>query len=535
MRNKKLQVWLPLVFSLIMICGMFFGFKLHQQTGSIKGFFKKDKRSALQEALDLISNRYVDSVRLDSLQDDAMEGIMNHLDPHSVFIPAVDLGEANEDIVGNFEGIGVEFNIFQDTVHILHVVSNGPSDKAGLHIGDKILKVDDSSIVSKTLPTASIRRMIRGEAGSKVKLTVLRNNTTQFYTVVRGKIPIPSVDAYYMLDSATGYIKLNKFSETTHKEFIRAMEDLISKGMKALVFDMRGNSGGLVHQAVAIADDFLDGDKLVVYTQGTNTPKREYRAGHEGIFENGKLIVLVDELSASATEILAGALQDWDRATIIGRRTFGKGLVQEQYGLSDGSALRLTVARYFTPSGRSIQRPYDKGKKIYMEELLERYNNGEMLHADSFHVNTTQSYKTNGGRKVYGGGGIMPDVFVPVDSSLYIQSITKLYLEGRFNNFVYKYYISHLPEWEKYKTPTAFAAGYKNTGDAWKQLVVYAMKDSIDLTKVPATDRQEVEDRIKAYLARFRWRTQGFYEVANSTDNVVQKALLEMKKMAVAN
>ncbi len=524
MRNKKLQVWLPLIFSLVMICGMFFGFKLHQQTGSTKGFFKTDKRSSLQEALDLIKTRYVDSLGMDSLQDDAMQGLMNHLDPHSVFIPASDLNEANEDIVGNFEGIGVEFNIFKDTVHVLHVIANGPSDKAGLQIGDKLLKVDNSSIVSKTLPSTTIKRMIRGEGGSKVSLTVMRGNHIRIFEVIRGTIPIPSLDAYYMFDSSKGYIKLNKFSETTHKEFIRAIEDLQKKGMKSLVLDLRGNGGGLVSQAVALADDFLDGNKLIVYTQGTNTPRREYKAGLEGIFEKGKLVVLIDELSASATEILAGALQDWDRATIIGRRSFGKGLVQEQYGLNDGSAIRLSVARYFTPSGRSIQRPYDKGKKIYMDELLERYNNGQMLYADSFHANTTQSFKTNGGRKVFGGGGIMPDIFVAVDSGLYTRSITELYLEGRFNNFVYTYYINHLPEFQSYKTPTDFTNRYRNTAKAWQQLVNYAMKDSINLSKIPSAEKMEVQNRMKAYLARFRWRTQGFYEVSGSTDKVIQKA-----------
>lgn len=530
MKNRKLQVWLPLIFSLVMISGMFFGFKLHQQTGSTKGFFKKDKRSSLQEALDLIRSRYVDSVGIDSLQDDAMQGIMNQLDPHSIYIPASDLSEANEDIIGNFEGIGVEFNIFQDTVHILYVVPKGPGDKAGLQTGDMILKVADSSIVSKTLPSASIKKMIRGEAGSKVKLTILRNNTVQYFYVTRGTIPIPSLDAAYMIDSVIGYIKLNKFSETTYREFMQSMELLQGKGMKSLILDIRGNGGGLVSQATNIADEFIEGDKLIVYTQGTNTEKREYRAGKEGVFETGKLVVLVDELSASASEILAGALQDSDRATIIGRRTFGKGLVQEQYGLSDGSAIRLTVARYFTPSGRSIQRPYDKGKKIYMDELLERYNSGEMMHADSFHVNKDKAYQTKNGRTVYGGGGIMPDVFVPVDSSLYIQSITKLYLEGRFNNFVYKYYVDNLQEWQKYKTPSEFAEKYTNTEDAWKKLVVFAMKDSINLTKVPEADKQGIEDRIKAYLARFRWRTQGFYEVSNSVDEIVTAAKKEIRK-----
>ena len=235
--------------------------------------------------------------------------------------------------------------------------------------------------------------------------------------------------------------------------------------------------------------------------------------------------MLVDELTASASEILAGAVQDWDRGTIIGRRSFGKGLVQEQYQLNDGSALRLTVARYYTPSGRSIQRPYDQGKKIYMEEILDRYHNGEMINADSIHLDKHQTYKTNGGRIVYGGGGIMPDVFVPVDTSVYTRSVTRLYLDGRFNNFVYQYYIRNQNKFQQYKSPADFAARYKSTEDAWQQLVAYAQKDSINLQKVPESDRRNIEERIKAYLARLKWRTQGFYEVYNSYDPVVKKAV----------
>jgi carboxyl-terminal processing protease len=337
--NKKLQVWLPLLFSVIMIVGMFFGFKLHQQTGSTESFFKRDKHSSLQEALDLIQDKYVDSVKMDSLQNDAITDVMNHLDPHSVFIPASNLNEMNEDLVGNFQGIGVEFNIFADTVHVLYVVPNGPSDKAGLQIGDKILKVGDSSIVSKTLPSKDIRNMIRGEAGTPVKLTILRGATIQYFTIKRGTIPLPALDAAYMLDAGTGYIKLNKFSETTYREFMESMERLQKAGMQKLILDLRDNGGGFVSQAVNLADEFLDDNKLIVYTQGTNIKKQEYRAKKDGVFEKGKLAVLVDELTASASEIVAGALQDWDRATIIGRRTFGKGLVQEQYQLSDGAAV----------------------------------------------------------------------------------------------------------------------------------------------------------------------------------------------------
>ncbi|MBD0368857.1 MAG: carboxyl-terminal protease, partial [Flavisolibacter sp.] len=378
---------------------------------------------------------------------------------------------------------------------------------------------------TKPFPTDAIRRMIRGEAGTKVKFTVLRHNTVQYYYVTRGTIPLPSIDAFFMMDPTTGFIKLNKFSETTYRDFMEAMENLLGQGMKSLVLDLRGNGGGLMGQATAIADEFLDDNKLIVYTQGTNIPRQEYRARKEGIFEKGKLAVLVDELTASASEVLAGALQDWDRATIIGRRTFGKGLVQEQYQLSDGSALRLTVARYFTPSGRSIQRPYDKGKKVYMEEIYKRYENGELLTADSIHFSKDKAYKTSGGKTVYGGGGIMPDIFVPIDSSLFTRSVTRLYLDGRFNNFVYTYYIKNLPQWNQYKTPADFVTRYKNTSDAWDHLVQYALKDSINLQKIPEKDKRAIQDRIKAYLARFKWRTQGFYQVLNTSDDVVKKAL----------
>jgi carboxyl-terminal processing protease len=523
MRKKKLQVWLPLILAAVMISGMFFGFKLHQQTGS-SDFFQRDKTNTLQETMDLIKSRYVDSVELDSLKDDAINAVMEHLDPHSVYIPATNVSEANEELQGNFEGIGVEFNLFKDTVNVIYVIADGPSEKAGLQIGDKIIAVNDSSIVSKTLPIQSIRRLIRGKSGTDVKLTIIRNGSSQKLTVTRGRIPLPALDATYMVDATTGYIKLNKFSETTYREFMQSMEKLKAQGMQKLMLDLRGNGGGFVTQAVNIADEFLDGDKLIVYTQGTNIERKEYKASKEGMFEKGKLVVLIDELSASASEILAGALQDWDRATIVGRRSFGKGLVQEQYALSDGSAIRLTVARYFTQSGRSIQRPYDKGKKIYMEELRERYQNGETINPDSMHLSTEKKYKTNGGRTVYGGGGITPDVYVSIDTSSFTHNVTRLYLDGRFNAFVYQYYISNLPKFQQYKTPAEFAVRYQDTQDAWKQLVAYATKDSIYLDKIPKADKENIEERIKAYLARLKWRTQGFYEVFNMYDPIFLKA-----------
>jgi carboxyl-terminal processing protease len=526
MSKKKLQVWLPLIFSLVMIAGMFFGFKLHQEAGG-QSFFQRDKKTSLQEVLDNIKNHYVDKIGLDSLQDDAISEIMSHLDPHSVYIPAQDVESANEELKGNFEGgVGIEFNRFNDTVHVLYVIPGGPSDKAGIHIGDKIIKIDDSTLVNKGLFNDDIKKMIRGKEGSKVKLTVLRGSSMQNFDVVRGTIPLPSLDASYMIDATTGYIKLKRFAETTYHEFMQAMENLKKQGMQKLILDLRDNPGGFVDQATNIADEFLDGDKLIVYTQGANVAKQEYTASKEGIFEQGKLAVLVDELTASASEILTGALQDWDRATIIGRRTYGKGLVQGQYGLNDGSEIRLTIARYYTPSGRSIQKPYDKGRKIYDEDILDRYHNGELFYADSIHYSKDQkTYKTKiQKRTVYGGGGIVPDIFVPLDTSIFTRSVTQLYLDGRFNNFVYKYYIDKVNLFDQYKSPSDFAARYQNSADVWNQLINEAMKDSIKLRNIPESDKRNIQNQIKAYLARLKWRTQGYYQVSNSFDPAIEKA-----------
>ncbi len=531
MNNKKLQVWLPLVFSVVMIAGMFFGFNLHKQSGTTKGFFAVAKRNSLEEALELIKSRYVDSVHIDTLEEGAIQQVMNGLDPHSLYIPATSLKEVNEDIAGNFEGIGVEFNFFSDTVHVLYVLPGGPSDKAGLHVADRILKVDNQSIVGKKVNSDQVKNLVRGPINSKVTLSILRNNKPMDVSITRGRIPVPSLDAAYMVDKSTGYIKLNKFSENTYDEFMDGMQTLEKQGMKKLILDLRGNGGGLMDQAVQIADEFLDDNKLIVYTEGSNTPRREYSAKRPGIFETGKLVVLVDELSASASEILSGALQDWDRATIVGRRTFGKGLVQEQYELSDGSAIRLTVARYYTPVGRSIQRSYDKGKKVYMEDLWQRYKDGELLYADSNKINKGQVFQTMiQKRPVYGGGGIMPDVFVPIDTNDIQKNVTQLYLETTFNNFVYNYYVNNSASFSQYKSAQDFALHFPGIDNAWKQLESYAMKDSIFLKNIPPKDQQGVKDKLKAYLARYKWRNEGFYEVINLNDDVVKKAIEVLNK-----
>ena len=528
MVNKKLQVWLPLIFSVVMIAGMFFGYNMGN-SGSNKGFLKTGRSTALQETLDLVRMKYVDKVNLDSMQTGAIKEIMNELDPHSVYFPPVELKAANEDLAGNFDGIGVEFNVFDDTVNIVYVVPGGPSDKAGLLIGDKLVAVNGSSLIIKENETSRIKELIRGERGSVAEIEIFRDGTLKKVKVTRGLIPVSAVDASYMIDKTTGYIKLNKFTENSYEEFMAALEDLKKQGMKGLIFDLRSNGGGYMNEAIDMVDEFLDGDKLVVYTEGINSKKREYHCKRPGLFENGKLAVLVDELSASASEVLAGALQDWDKAAIVGRRTFGKGLVQEQYDLSDGSAIRLTVARYYTPLGRSIQRSYDKGKKVYMDDIWQRYHNGDVLFADSNKVNNGKNYVTPAGDTVYGGGGIMPDVFVPIDTASYPSAVNRLFANGTFSNFVYKWYLSHRSTIDKFTSAADFIQRFDKRNEMWEQFVNYVKKDSVELGGVTDKQKGGLQRRLEAYLARFRWRSNGYFHVLNDEDAVIAKAREAMK------
>jgi carboxyl-terminal processing protease len=529
MQQKKLQVWLPLLFSLVMIIGMMIGYRLRENTRAAKSFFHFDRRSPLQQVLDLISLKYVDAINTDTLADMAIEEILLKLDPHSVFIPPVELTSMKEDLQGNFQGIGVEFHIFRDTVHVINVLPKGPSEKAGILAGDRFLKVEDSTVAGNGITSEIIKQLLRGPADSEVRVTLLRENKPMQFTIRRGTIPLPSVDAAYMIDQETGFIRINKFSQTTYEEFMQSLETLQGKGLKKLILDLRGNGGGILNEAIDIADEFLDEDKLIVYTQGNKIPKEEYRSKRPGLFEKGKLAVLTDEGSASASEVLAGALQDWDRASIIGRRTFGKGLVQEQYDLSDGSALRLTVARYYTPAGRSIQKSY-KGKGDYRQEILDRYNHGEFVNADSNKVQNGKAYKTKNGRTVYSGGGIMPDIFVPLDTSSFSPGLTGLYASNILSNFIYNYFIQHKNELKSFKTPLDFANGFTGDEARWYEFVTYAAKDSIQLGKLALPEKKVAQRRIRSLLARQVWRTEGYFEVLNHADPVVKRAMEEIGK-----
>jgi carboxyl-terminal processing protease len=524
---RRLQIWLPLLFAIVMIVGMVIGFNLRENTMT-NSFFKVPRRTPLQEVLDLVRLKYVDAINTDTLADDAIEEMLTHLDPHSIYIPASRLQEINEDLQGNFEGIGVEFQIIDDTVHVTSVLAEGPSAQAGLQAGDQFLRVGDSLVAGNGINADRIKKLLRGPGASQVKLAMLRNKEEKIFTVQRGTIPLPSLDAAYMLNPQLGYIKLNKFAETTYEEFMQALEKLQKNQMKQLILDLRGNGGGILQEAVQIADEFLDDQKLIVYTQGNKIRRENYTAKREGLFEKGKLIILIDELSASASEVLAGALQDWDRAIIMGRRSFGKGLVQEQYQLSDGSALRLTVARYYTPLDRSIQKPYAKGVAEYNKELYDRFHTGEVINGDTSKTGHGPAFKTKAGHIVYGGGGITPDIFVGLDSSVLVSDISDAYPDARLNVFLYKYFLDHKNELALYKTPLDFNKRF-NAEALWEPLVTFAEKDSVDITAITAGYKPIFLQRLKANLARQLWRTEGFFEVWNATDPVVKRAEEEMK------
>ncbi|MEJ7611755.1 MAG: S41 family peptidase [Ferruginibacter sp.] len=524
MINKKLQVWLPLIFSGVMIIGMFMGYKMRDGLPG-KSFFYKEKATSLQEITDLLNNRYVDPVDGRSLADTAIEAMLSKLDPHSLYIPAAELQQINEEIQGSFYGIGIEFTLLDDSLNVVNVFQDGPSDKAGIRTGDILLKAGDSSLYGKNISQERIRTILRGPEASTIKLTLLRNGKKQQTEVARGEIPITSVDASYMLSAGTGYIRLNKFSTKTYKEFMISLMALKKEGIKDLVLDLRGNGGGVLEEAIEIADEFLEGDKLITYTEGLHSPKKEYRCRRNGQFEEGKLIVLADEGTASASEVLMGALQDWDRAVILGRRSFGKGLVQDQFILSNGAALRLTVARYYTPMGRSIQRTYKNGNKSYFTEISNRYAHGEMSTADSVKNDTAKIFLSKGGKKLYAGGGISPDHFIPADTSGLSLTTAKIYSRGTLADFGYKYFRLHRQELEKYKKPIDFIRSFNISEADWKYFESLAAQDSVVTKNITPKEKIFIVSVLKSAVAQQLFRTAGYFEAVNEKDEFILKAL----------
>ena len=533
-RSPGLKVWTPLLFSVIMVFGMVLGFNLRdslRSKRSIQAIIERNDR--LEQLIDLINERYVDSVNTNVLYEDAIDGILKHLDPHTVYISADELQAVNEDLEGSFSGIGVEFSIVRDTIQVTSVVEDGPAEAAGVEIGDQLIKVQDIVVAGAGITSDSIVHMLRGKEHSQVAVT-LRSSMTgnEKQTVIeRGSIPLYSVEASILLDQQTAYIKINRFSATTYEEFAKALRSLKAQGAKSLILDVRQNPGGYLEAATMIADEFLDDEKLIVYTQGRKSARTEYKASKPGMFETGALVILVDEGSASASEILAGAVQDWDRGAIIGRRTYGKGLVQEQYEMEDGAALRLTIAKYYTPSGRSIQRSYVNGKEAYAHDVADRFGSGELTGADTLAIADTFKYYTSQSRTVYGGGGIMPDIHVPYDTAKLNRELLNVLFSGTFRNMLWDYFVKNNADLRQYKTVAEFSRTF-STDDLFSDVFRNTPKEQkarFNQVLSNPESRAYLETQLKAQLARFLFRNNGYYVIQTSGDPVVQKALSTLR------
>lgn len=480
--------------------------------------------------LRLVDGYYVDSTDVNKLTENAIVNLLGELDPHSTYISKEEVEKMNEPLKGNFEGIGISFNIYKDTLLVTTTISGGPSEKVGLRAGDRIMEVDGKKIAGIGLKNTDVFDMLRGKKGTKVDLRILRKGMPELldFTIIRDKIPIFSLDASYMLDESTGYIKLNKFSATTTDEFVSAMKKLKVQNVKNLVLDLRGNGGGYLKAAIEISDQFLNNEKLVVFTEGMNEPKREYKASGKGTFEDGNLVVLVDEGSASASEIVSGAVQDWDRGLIIGRRSFGKGLVQKPFMLTDGSMVRLTTAHYYTPSGRCIQKPYGNGVKEYRKDYVNRLTNGEMFSADSITFDDHLKHKTLvNGRNVYGGGGVMPDIFISMDTSRHYAYVNRLRRKQITYNFVLDFVDSNRDELRrKYPVFDKYQKKFEITEDDIRVVVakgeeagIEENRESLEFTK------DNLKRELKALIARDIYSRNDMYKVLNSDDTAIKKAL----------
>jgi len=526
--NSQFQVRLPLFLGLAIALGVLLGATLFQPSannpqGTARGYLK------FREILSYIDRDYVDTVNTEELSEYAIDKMLEKLDPHSSYIPAKEVTLARSYLESDFDGIGVEFNIFRDTLYVIAPISGGPSDQVGIQAGDKIVEVEGKSIAGINITTETVFKSLRGPRGSKVNLTVLRRNEAKplHFAVTRRKIPSVSVDAGYMVDDQTGYIKVSRFSNGTFPEFKAKLSALKKKGMKRLILDLRDNPGGYLDHATRMADEFISGSKKLVYTDGKGVKfDAEYFAKAKGDFETGPVVVLINEGSASASEILAGALQDHDRALIVGRRSFGKGLVQVPINLSDGSELRLTISRYYTPSGRSIQKPYSpESSEEYSMDLLNRLKHGELYSQDSIHFNDSLKFETSKGRTVYGGGGIMPDVFVPRDTTESTELLTELYRKNVLREYALTYYREHKKELEKTTLPS-FQANF-NVNDAMLQgLLRNARRAGIAVEEQQVQRSQRtIRNNIKAFIARSRFEAEGFYPVLNEIDPDFQRAL----------
>lgn len=524
--NTKRQIRLPIIISIAIAAGVLIGATMNNESSISNDLY--GSILTFKEVLMYVDREYVDDVNSDQLIESAIQSMLEKLDPHSAFIPAEELALANAPLDGAFEGIGIEFNIFKDTIYVVAPLSGGPSEKAGLISGDKIITIDDENVAGINISNRGVIDRLRGTKGTEVTVGILRKSEKDllYFTITRDKIPQYSVDVSYMINEDIGYIKVSRFAATTYHEFVEALSKLKSKGMQKLILDLQSNPGGYMDQAIKMVDELLGGDKLIVYTEGKRAAyNQRSRTSIGGIFEEQPLIVLIDEGSASASEILSGALQDHDRALIVGRRSFGKGLVQIPIDLALGSQLRLTISRYYTPSGRSIQKPYGKKPGDYDRELLRRFEHGEYFSADSISFADSLIFKTSKGRTVYGGGGIMPDHFVPFDTTLQTTYFRKLFTSNALREFTLKYYEEHKNALEKMEFAT-YKADFKVSEDILKGLIKTAEENGVTFNKEEFNiSKPLIKVHVRAQIARLVWDNEGFYPIFNETNEIFQSAL----------
>ena len=532
--RNKLRIILPLIIAAGITGGILLGYMIqYNSKGSVSmdSFSHPDKVSSI---LGYIENNYVDSVNRADFNEILIPEILKNLDPHSIYIPPRDLAGVNETLRGNFDGIGVQFNMQEDTILVIQAIRGGPSEKAGILAGDRIVSVNDSTVAGVGIPEDSVISWLRGPNGSKVNVGVVRKGLDQpiDFTLTRGKIPLYSVDVSYMMTNETGFLKITTFSQTTYTEFIENLNKLLKQGCTRLIIDLRGNSGGIMDPAIQIADAFLDEGQLIVYTEGNNRKREDFYASRQVPGKDLELAILIDEGSASASEIVAGAIQDNDRGIIIGRRSFGKGLVQEQVMLSDGSALRLTTARYYSPTGRCIQRDYTNGKEDYYLDFHRRFSQGEMMEEDSIHFPDSLKFVTPGGRIVYGGGGIMPDHFVPYDTTGVTPFLMRLTRAGAIYRFALLYSDNHRENLSAFSSASQIS-DYLENGPLLKEFLSYARSNGISVKDSEIKASEEIVlTQIKAYISRNLLDNEGFYPIIQRIDTTLKEALglIEKKK-----
>ena len=541
-KNNKHTILFPLILAVGIVLGILLGQfvgrnKVESQLRTLISRGGLNTTNKIMQTCMLVEHKFVDSISMDSLSELVIPLMMKELDPHSVYIPAREMQQVNEPLEGEFDGIGVVFNAATDTVIILNVIPNGPSAKAGIVPGDRIIEVNDTIVAGVKMPQNDIVKRLRGKRGTEVKLSLMRQGIDDLVdvTVVRDAIPIESIESYFMVTEDIGFIRLSQFARTSYLELLRALVDLRKQGMRKLIFDLRDNAGGYLDQAIMIANEFLPKDKLIVYTEDRNGMQVKEFSDGSGTSSDLALVVLIDEGSASSSEILAGAVQDNDRGTIVGRRSFGKGLVQSQLPYADGSALRLTVARYYTPTGRSIQKPYKNGDELdYEMDMVRRYQNNEFFSADSIHFADSLRFVTPKGKIVYGGGGIMPDVFIPMDTT----DITKYYIEVTGRNILYRYTIEyadrHREALNKVQTIDELTALLDSDKSLFDDFVRYASEHGVKPNRRDiARSRKIMEAQLRAYIGRnTALEDNGFYYNIFPIDEVVKRSIELLDEMS---